>query len=140
MAKVTKKAPGPLVKVTPTKSVKIDGVLYVGGQEQEVTLSVLKKMQDTGFAAVSEPGPSTVRSLLSDEAQVGRPRESVEGADDDEPYASTEVEDEDEENVDNDPDAEEEEVEEDVEEEDPVTQQKRTVKRKTKRAKRSSRR
>jgi hypothetical protein len=139
MAKVETKRKEQTVKVTPTKSVKIDGKLYTGGQEAEVTLSVLKKMQDAGFAAVSEPGPSTVRSLLKAEDQEGRPREQVDGADEDEPYARTEAEDQSEEGADEDPDAEEEEVEEEVEEEDPDTKQKRVVKKKTKRAKRRNR-
>lgn len=135
MAKQLTKKTGPTIKVTPRKSVKIDGKLYLGGEEATVTYDVLKKMQDMDAATVSEPGESTVRSLLSDEDQAGRPREFVEGTDEDEPYARTEDEDQSEESLDESEEDEEEETEE-TEEEDPDTGIKKKTTRKKKRASR----
>jgi hypothetical protein len=134
-----KKPAGPVTLVTPKRSIKIDGILYVGGVEKPVNDSVRKKMQDADALAISTPGPSTVRTLLSDEAQGGRPRERVEGADDEEPFARTEEEDASEENADEDLSDDEEEVEEEVEEEDPVTKRKTKTTKKVKRSKRRNR-
>lgn len=151
MAKLTKKVSGPTRRVTPSKSVKIDGKLYVGGTAYDVTEDVLRKMQDADVATVADSGESTVRSLLTQEQQAGRPREKVTGGTDGEPYGEDEADTLSAENLDDSDDGEEaepaedqdeehEEVEEEVEEPDPDEPTRtRKVKKKTKRAKRSRR-
>lgn len=123
----------PTTKITPRKSVKIDGKLYVGGTEYEVTDDVRKKIQDVDAATIREPGESTVRTMLDDAAQAGSPREFVKGGTDGAPYSPTEETQESEEN----PDEDMEEVEEEVEEPDPEEPTRtRKAKKKVKRAKR----
>jgi hypothetical protein len=152
MAKITKKVAAQTFDVTPQKSVKIDGKLYVGGTAYPVTEGVLRKMQDADVAVIVNRGESTVRSLLAPEQQVGRPREKVTGGTDGEPYGEDEADTMSAENIDESedgeeaepseeqPEDEEEEVEEEVEEPDPdEPTQTRRVKKKTKRAKRSRR-